>query len=285
MPRAPRVEDAHHPDVVLVGDLAGGVAGLAAVVMGTPAGRQRALLDERLTRAEDLGDAPDEVVAEIDRMTEDVGADPMTCLIDEEPPRQQPHRVAAVHREEAAVVVGDLPNRAVVDQLLGELHQGCPAVVVADARDHPRSARCSFGGHGLCRRATDRLLTEHGLARGRDSLDHLDVEHVGGRDEHDVDIVGVDDLVPVGNGALVAERSHGVITACLDGVADHHQFGLVIAIEEVARCSPAATTVSLTHPSEADHTDPYRAHAVRPSFVVTGHRGSVAMPAHESRTQ
>ena len=34
----------------------------------------------------------------------------MTCLIDEESPRQQPHRVAAVHREEATVVVGDRPE-------------------------------------------------------------------------------------------------------------------------------------------------------------------------------
>ena len=60
----------------------------------------------------------------------------MAGLVDEEPPRQQPHRVGAVHREEAAAVVRDLAQPARVDQLLGVLHERRPAVVVADTGDH-----------------------------------------------------------------------------------------------------------------------------------------------------
>ncbi len=166
--------------------------------MRTAAGRQRALLDERLTRAEDLGDATDEVVAEVDRVAEDVGADTVTGLVDEEPPRQQAHRIAAVHREESAVVVGDLADRPVLDHLLGVLHQRRPAVVVPDTGDHAGMASRSFGDDRLLRRSTDRLLAEHCLAGGSGGLDHLDVQHVGGSDEDDVDIGGIDDLVPVG---------------------------------------------------------------------------------------
>ena len=135
------------------------------------------------------------------------------------------------------------------------------------------------------RRAADRLLAEHVLAgRGR-GLDHLDVEHVGGGDEDDVDVVGVDDLVPIGHGSLIPERSHRIVAPRRNRVADDDQFWFVVAVEEVARRTPASPAVGLPHPSETDHTDSYRAHLVRPSFVVTGHRGSVAIPAHVSRTQ
>ena len=112
------------------------------------------------------------------------------------------------------------------------------------------------------------------------------MQHVGSRDEDDVDIVGIDDVVPIGDRTLISERSHRIVAASLDGVADDDQLGLVVAVEEVARRTPAAATVGLAHPAETDHTDSYRlAHVVRPSFVVIGHRGSVAISAQVSRTQ
>src|SRR6185295_4354324 len=102
------LERAHHPDVVLVGDLAGGVTRLAAVIVRATACRQRSLPDEGLAGGNNFADPSDEVMAEVDRVAEDVGADAVTCLVDEESPRQQAHGIAAVHREETAVVVGDL---------------------------------------------------------------------------------------------------------------------------------------------------------------------------------
>src|SRR4051794_13304922 len=80
------VEDTEHSDVVLVGDLALRVTRVATVVMSAATRRQRPLLDERLTGTAHLGDAADEIVSEVDRVAEDVGAHPMTCLIDEEAP-------------------------------------------------------------------------------------------------------------------------------------------------------------------------------------------------------
>ena len=68
-------------------------------------------------------------------MAEDVGAHPVARTVDFESPAEQPHRVGAVHREEAAPVVGDLAERARLDQLLGVLHQRRPAVVVANTGD------------------------------------------------------------------------------------------------------------------------------------------------------
>src|SRR3954470_23916717 len=65
------LEDAEHPDVVLVGDFAHRIAGLAAVVVRATARGNRALLDERLAGPQDLGDSADQVVAEVDRMAED----------------------------------------------------------------------------------------------------------------------------------------------------------------------------------------------------------------------
>ena len=93
------LEDAHHADVVLVGHLTGRIARLAAVVVGAGPRRHRSLLDEGLAGADDAGDRPgdaaDQVVGEVDRVTEDVGRHPVAGLIDEEPPRQQAQRIAS----------------------------------------------------------------------------------------------------------------------------------------------------------------------------------------------
>src|SRR5215218_8090541 len=143
----PAGELAQHPGVVLVRDGAGRVAGPASAVVRGRAGRvrERALADERLGRPDDAGDRPEQQVREVD----------------EEPPRQDAERVAAVHREEAPAVVGDLAQRAGRDELRRVAHERRPAVVVANARDDAGAAGGLLGADGLLRRAAHRLLAEH----------------------------------------------------------------------------------------------------------------------------
>ncbi len=217
-------------------------------------------------------------------MAEDVGADPVAGLVDEESPGQQPHWIAAVHREEnSTVVVGDVADLTAVDQLLGVLHQRRPPVVVADTGDHAGVSRRAFCGNRLRRGTADRLLAEDRLTCVCDRLDHFDVQHVGAlsrrrRRRRTRPPPRASRRPRVDTRTNEPRR----LVSCLDRVADHDELGLVVAIEEVARRGATATAVCLTHPAEADHTDTKRlAHRVRPSFVI-GHRGSVAMSAHES---
>ena len=287
------LEDAHRTDVVLVGDLTGRIARASAVVMRAGPGGQGPLFDEDLSGPDDAADRPaggaDQEVGEVDGVAEDVGRHSVARLIDEEPPRQQAERIRPVHREEPAVVVRDVADRTTVDELLGVLDERRPAIVVADPGDHARPPRRELGGDGLGRCSADRLLAEHVLAVGRRRFDHLDVEHVRSRHEHDVDVVVFDHAAPERDRRFEPERSHGLLAPVLDGVADDHQLGLVVAVGEVARSPAATTAVRLTHPSEADHTDPdtlRRNHGVTtPAWLVIGTRGSVAMSVHESRTQ
>ena len=127
-------EGHHRRRVVLVGDGSGGIAGLAAVVVRAAGVRQRAVLDERLHRARHAADRSDEHRRQVDRVAQDVGRHAVAGLVDQEPPRQQAHRVGAVHREEATPVVGDLTQPSRLDQVLGVQHERRPAVVVTRRR-------------------------------------------------------------------------------------------------------------------------------------------------------
>src|SRR3954453_12460822 len=109
-PARPPRELAQHPGVVLVRDLARGVADRATTVVRAGGAGQRALADERLGRPHDARDRAEQHVREIDRVAHEVGRDPVAGLVDEKPPRQHAERVAAVHREEAAAIVRDLPE-------------------------------------------------------------------------------------------------------------------------------------------------------------------------------
>ena len=146
---------------------------------------------------DDARDRPEQHVREVDRVAEQVGRDAVAALVELEAPRQQPERVAAVHREEAAAVVGDLAELAASDQVRGVAHERRPAVVVAHAGDHARAPRGALGAHGLLRRAADRLLAEDVLAGLRGGLDQLDVDHVRRRDVDDLDRRVVDHPPPV----------------------------------------------------------------------------------------
>ena len=130
-------------------------------------------------------------------MREQVRRHAVAALVEPEAPREHAERVGAVHREEAPAVVGQRAQLAGRDQLGRVAHERRPAVVEADAADHAGAPHGALGAHGLLRRAADRLLAEHVLARLRGRLDQLDVQHVRRRDHDDVDRRVVDDAAPV----------------------------------------------------------------------------------------
>ena len=149
VPRAPFSNLTNGAEVVLVLDRPSGISGLYQVVVGATGLWDRAVRNVGMAGSDDLLDRPTKHVGEIDRVAEDVGRHAMSGPVELEAPRQQAHRVGAVHREEPTVVVGDLAKRSVIDQLLGVLHQRRPAIVVADAGDHTCGAGSGFDPHGL----------------------------------------------------------------------------------------------------------------------------------------
>ena len=247
------------------------------------------LADERLARADDVGDRSDEVHGQVDGVAEQIGAHAMAGLIDEEPPRQHAERVVPVAGEEPPAVVRDAPEPAAVDELLGVLHERCPAVVVPDAGDDVAGG--ALRGDGLCRRATDRLLAEHRLAGGRGGTDHLDVQHVRGGDDDEIDVGVLDDLAPVVGRLGEAEAFDRLGAPGRDGIGadDEHRVG--DAIGEQRRDAAVGPAVGLAHPAEPDNADAQappchrRGRHVRLVGPVIGQRGSVGMPTHDSRTQ
>ncbi len=192
---------------------------------------------------------------EVDRVAHEVGRDPVAGLVDEEAPRQDAERVAAVHREEPAAVVRDLAQRAVGDELARVLHERRPAVVVAHAARDARPPRGALGADGLRGRAADRLLAEHVLARGGRGLDQLDVEHVRRGDEHHVDLGIVDHGPPVGGRAGEAERAGRLLAALGQRVAADHELGVERPLGKQRRDAQQRAAVGLAQPAEADDPD------------------------------
>ena len=143
------------------------------------------------------GDRTDEERGQVDGVAQDVARHAVAALGLQEAPGQQAHRVAPVHREEAAPVVRELTQAIGLQQLTEVQHERSPAVVVAHAGDDPGLPRRRRDAHRLLRRAADGLLAEHVLARFGGRHAQLLVEHVGRGDDDDVDLVVVDDTPPV----------------------------------------------------------------------------------------
>ncbi len=148
-------------------------------------------------------DRADEHVRQIDRVAQDVGRHAVAGLVELEAPRQQTHRIGAVHREEAAAVVGDLAESAVVDQLLGVLHQRRPAVVVADTGDHAGAAGWPLRSRTVCSGVPPTGFSQKTcLPASAAAIAMRLVQHVRRADADDVDVGVVDDLAPVGGAPL-----------------------------------------------------------------------------------
>ena len=104
-----------------------------------------------------------------------------------------------------------LPQRAGVQFASDLLDGGRPTVSVADGGYSVGAL--SGGDHrlGVGQRARQRLLAQHVLACGEQSLDDLAVQVVGHHDAHRVDIRSVGDRLPVIFGPLVAVSLGGVV--------------------------------------------------------------------------
>ena len=74
---------------------------------------------------------------EIGGMAHDVGQSAISGFVLQEPPREETEPVAPIHREEAAPVVGQVTESALLDQLLRVANHGRPSVVVAAAGYDP----------------------------------------------------------------------------------------------------------------------------------------------------
>ena len=190
-----------------------------------------------MAHTDDLLDTADQHVGEVDRMAENVRRHAVAGLVEHEAPREQTHRIGAVHRKEATSVVGDLAEFTSVDQLLGVLHQRRPSVVVSDTCDHTGRPRGGFDANGLFGCATHRLLAEHMLARFGGSDRNRLVQHVRRADHDDVDVVVGDQVVPVDGAVTKAEVGDGLIDPRRHVVADHHQFGVELALGKQGRDS------------------------------------------------
>ncbi len=93
--------------------------------------------------------------------------------------------------------MGDCPQFSSLYQLIGVLHQRCPAIVEADKAQH--AGRLGQPGDlgRLLWRPADRLLAEDMLpGRGRLPGD-LQVQEIGGGDIHDLHVRMGDHLAPI----------------------------------------------------------------------------------------
>ena len=242
-------------EVVLVGDLAGWVTGFAAVVVRATFFGKRTLGDERLLHAHDTGDWTHQHVSQVHRVAEDVCADAIARLVHLEAPAEQSHWVGAIHREEAAAVVGDLTKLAFGDQVLQVLHQRREPIVVANAGHYPSVASCLLDTHGLIGAAAYWLLTKDRLASiGRGDTNLL-VQHVGSGARDDIDVVALHDLAPVRNGLFESEIVDGGVAPLFGVIGAHGEYWVVVTIAKQMRDARIATTMGLAHPAQADHGD------------------------------
>ena len=123
---------------------------------------------------------PSEEVREVDARGESRSdGHAVAALVEPEAPRQHAERVGAVHREEAAAVVGQRAELAARDQLGGVAHERRPAVVVADAADHAGAPRRRARARAVCSGVPPTGFSQKtSLPACRGRLDQLEVEHV-----------------------------------------------------------------------------------------------------------
>ena len=120
------------------------------------------------------------------------------------------------------------------------LHRRRPAVGVADGGDPVGTVGRGDHRLGVGERAGQRLLAEHVLARGEQTLDDLAVQVVGDHDAHRVDVGCVGDRPPVVLGALVAVALGGVVGDRGVGVRDGDQ-AYIRPVGAEQRCGAAVS--------------------------------------------
>lgn len=163
-------------------------------------------------------------------------------------------RVGPVVAPIASVEVQDLAERPAVGQLRDLGDRRVATVTEADARDHGRVGGLGSHGGGVVEVVTQRLLAQHVLTGRHQGQGDLAVQLVGHHDRDDVDVVGLDDLMPVGGGALVAVAVGGIGGEGQIGVADGRQSHLrhAAGAEDGAHLTPGVGVRAPRH-TGADH--------------------------------
>ncbi len=172
--------------------------------------RNRPVLDEDgQRRAFDGGDRTAQLLAEVDQVAAQV-AERSGAARPGVAPACRRVGVRGIVAPVPAVEVQDLAQRTGADLLTDCTHGRRPAVGEAAGSDLSSSLR--RGHHGLRVRGTlgERLLAQHVLARGQQSLRDLAVQVVGHHDAHGIDVVGPGDRLPARLGALEAVPLRGV---------------------------------------------------------------------------
>ena len=212
--------------VVVVGDGLVGVADLGVVVPHDGTQRQRPLGDRRAQGAAgDLLDRAGQELAHVGQVAADVGqrAGALRALV---APAHRCGGAAAVVGPVAAGEVQRPAQLAGVDELLDERDTGRAQEGEPDAGQHiPLRGGVGRGGHrpGVRHGVGQRLLAQHVLAGGQQTLDHLAVQLVGDDDADHVDVVGLGDGLPGGVVALVPEAAGGQGAELGVHVPDGHQ--------------------------------------------------------------
>ena len=215
-------------------------------------------LHERLGHRGDVGNLSIKPDRRVDAVGEQVARHTRAGGGGVEPPKgRAPLRQVGIDRpvlEKISAVVEDPAELAAIDDVLRERHRRDAAVVVPD---HVRHAGLLDGGAHLLTLGhvhRQRLLAEDRLAVLRRLDGDLSVEVVGRADIDGVDVIGGDELPPVGLDPLVSPAvGEGF---CLLWVAggDSLQHGQVFQVEEILD-AVVAVGVGAAHEAVADHAD------------------------------
>ena len=224
--------------------------------LGVPVGdaeRHRPLRDERGERgAADLDDRTADELRQVEQVAADVGerAGAGSAAV---APGDRRGRVQRVVAPVVPVEMHQLAERAGGEFAPDLLDGRRSAIGVADG-GHPVGS-LGRGDHrlGVGQRARQRLLAQHVLACGQQSLDDLAVQMVGHHDAHRVDIRRIGDRAPVVFGALVAVALGGVVGDGGVGVGDRDQPHVrPIGAEQRGRGAVSGGMGAAGHPT-ADH--------------------------------
>ena len=152
-------------------------------------------------------DGEGHILGDVDHMGGDVPQGPRAGNVLLEPPGQGRGGVGGPALEVGAPHVEELPERALVDELLGQVDGWHPPVLVGVHVDDAPGIGLLGGfrhGLGVLQCGGDGLLAEHVLSGVQGGNGDLGVGVVGRAHAHHVDLRVVDDVPPVGAALLIS---------------------------------------------------------------------------------
>ena len=151
--------------------------------------------------------------------------------------------------------MGDVAEFAARDQLLGQLHDRNPAVVVADVGVDAGPCHQRGDFHRLLRIPPHRLFAEDVLASGGHGRDHFTVQMVGSGHVHDVNRGVIDHVTPIGGGFRKTVGALRALGPCGEFVGANHQPRPGGSVRKAHRHLQVGAGVQVAHPSHADDAD------------------------------